>query len=124
MGVMNHNAIVATTWDDDKFYIVKQWITDLGGDYAQFRCLFAFSGSVANGYQTIVLCPDGSKEGWKPSVQGNELRDRFVARLEQDCYGDGSSPWCWVEIGFGEFGQKIIRGNNKNRYNDKLYAED
>lgn len=29
-----------------------------------------------------------------------------------------------AEQGFGEFGQKVLRGNNQNCYNDREYAEE
>ena len=68
------------------------------------------------------MAPDGSKEGWEDSYEGDRLRDRIVERLAVDDYEDGSSPWSWVEVGFGEYGQKVIRGNCVNCYNDADYA--
>ena len=43
-------------------------------------------------------------------------------RLEADGYSDGSSPWSWVEVGYGEYGQKLLRGNNENRHGAEGYA--
>ena len=37
-------------------------------------------------------------------------------------YSDGSNPWDWIEVGYGEYGQAILRGNNKNCYSDSEYA--
>ena len=66
--------------------------------------------------------PDGSKEGWDTSNQGDDLRQRFIEELAKDNFNDGSSPWDWVEVGYGEYGQKVLRGNNKNSYTDEEYA--
>ncbi len=120
MGVVNHNCIVATTWNPVKWARVQAWINDL---HERDQKLFTTAESWVNHHNTIVLVPDGSKEGWTESDEGDELRDRFIEQLKLDEYDDGSSPWAWVEVGFGEFGQKVLRGNNTNRYSDAEYAE-
>ena len=126
MGMMQHHAIIATTWDEKTFEAIKGWISKLGKDHQE---LFLTGGSWVNGHQTVVMVPDGSKEGWETSDKGDGLRDAFIQRLEADSYGedeDGESegsPWRWAEIGFGECGQSIkrgagevARGNNENLY--------
>lgn len=113
MGIMNHNAVIATTWDDTKIQEIKEWVSNLE---TKFRSLFVFAPSICNGHQTIILAPDGSKEGWDESKQGDHLRECFIAKLKEHEYEDGSSPWSWVELSFGEFGQEIVAGNNKNQY--------
>lgn len=118
VGTVNHNAVVATTWDKVRFSAVQEWVAALEvrsvATGADFRTLFAFAPSVANGCNTVVLAPDGSKEGWPDSEDGDRLREAFIRRLEEDAYSDGSSSWKWIEVSFGEFGQSIVRGNNKN----------
>lgn len=59
MGVINHNAIIATTWHE-----------------------------------------------------GDTLRNIFIETLATSNFDDGSSPWEWVEVSYGEYGQSIVRGNN------------
>lgn len=115
MGTINHNAIIATTWDPKIFDALLTWVNK--------RAQFIKNSSMMNGYQTLVLVPDGSKEGWANSSQGDVLRNEFIDRLEQDKYGDESSPWCWIEVGYGEYGQKVLRGNNKNCFGNNDYAE-
>ena len=116
MGVMNHNAVIATTWKKEEVERIKK--------FAEFNnsALFLFSNEVTNGYVTVVLVPDGSKEGWEESDDGNDLRKRFIEKLEQANYDDGTNPWDWIEVGFGEYGQKVLDGNCKNMYNDSEYA--
>jgi len=121
MGVMNHNAIIATTWSKDSFRAAETWIAEACKGW-QF--LFALTGEVDNGYRSIVMVPDGSKEGWERSAVGDGLRERFIAFLESHTDEDGSSPWCWVEVGFGEFGQALLRGNNRNEYSDSPWYPD
>lgn len=113
MGAENNNAVLATTWNDKAVARIKEWID---AQPAEWRSLFAVVAAISNGKTTVVLCPDGSKEGWETSDVGDDLRRRFIAELAGDDYEDGSSPWEWVEIGYGEYGQKILRGNNTNCY--------
>lgn len=119
MGVINHNAVIATTWSDDKADELQKWIDNLEETE---RSLIVRSGSWVNGYNSFAVMPDGSKESWDESDAGDNFRFRVMERLLLDNYDDGSSPWDWVEVGFGEYGQKILNGNCKNCYSDREYA--
>lgn len=119
MGVENNNAVLATTWSEAALARLGAWISEQPKEWA---ALFATVPAISNGKATIVLCPDGSKEGWDTSNQGDYLRQRFIEELAKDNFDDGSSPWDWVEVGYGEYGQKVLRGNNANCYTDEEYA--
>jgi hypothetical protein len=58
------------------------------------------SEKAINGYRTMIICPDGSKEGWSDSDLYNERRDRFKDWLNGNCYEDDSSPFEWAEIAY------------------------
>lgn len=120
MGVMHHNAVIATVFNQDYFNDMKKWIEELEVEKTFVgldpKKLFIFGGGIANDYHTIVLVPDGSKEGWPDSDVGDKLREVFIAKLNSMAYDDGSSCWRWIEVGFGEIGQEIIQGNNQNEY--------
>lgn len=118
MGVMNNNAIIATTWSSEEVERIKRWVAAL----PKMQSLFLFGGEEMNGEITVVMVPDGSKEGWDESDFGDQLRACFIKELEKANYSDGSNPWDFVEVGYGEFGQKVLRGNCKNKYNDSEYA--
>lgn len=62
----------------------------------------ALSDVCVNGTQTFAIYPDGSKEGWTTSDQGNVFRERLVEWLEEQRYEDGSSPLDWVEVQYGD----------------------
>ena len=119
MGVINHNAMVVTTWSDDRANELQSWIDQLSDREQE---LIVRVGSWVNGQHTFFVAPDGSKEGWEESNEGDRLRDKIVKRLAVDDYNDGSSPWSWVEVGFGEFGQKVLRWNCNNKYSGAEYA--
>lgn len=120
MGVINHNCIVATTCNDK--YIEKFNQDFLPTIPEEFRTLFLVGEAVVNGDHTIVMLPDGSKEGWTLSNTGDEVREKFVLFLNSLSFPDGSNPFDFVEIGYGEYGQKILRGNNVNGHTDEEYA--
>ena len=119
MGVENNNVVIATTWNKKEVERIKSWIDDLN-DFG--KGLFLFGDKKINGIITVVMVPDGSKEGWIESDEGDKLRAIFITELEKGNYEDGSSPWDYIEVGYGEFGQKVLKGNCKNLYDDSEYA--
>jgi hypothetical protein len=119
MGVENNECVIATTWDDESIAKVRGWINDLP---EQQQKLFVFVPALVNGKTTIFLAPDGSKKGWDIANETEKLRNSFVSLLESFAYEDGSNPFDFVEVGYGEFGQAILRGNCENMYGDEPYA--
>lgn len=113
MGVENNECIVATTWSDDIISQVSSWIKDLPPEHQQ---LFVNIPSLVNGKTTIVLGTSGSKKGWELDQTWQKLKDAFVEKLQCFDHGDGSNPFDWVEVSYGEFGQKILQGNCTNKY--------
>lgn len=55
-----------------------------------------------NNYQSFFIPPDGSKEGWCDSNEGDKRRKRFVKYLDQQREEDGSTCLKWVEIQYGD----------------------
>ena len=53
------------------------------------------------GYFSFLIGPDGSKELWPQSDEGDAKREQFISYLEELPYDDGSSPVNWVEIQYG-----------------------
>jgi len=58
--------------------------------------------SVSNGYGSFFIAPDGSKEGWSTSDDGDSLRDKAIEILDSYNFDDGSSPFAWVEVQYGD----------------------
>lgn len=112
MGVINHNTIVATTWSGEEVNHINSWINTLDHRH---KSLFVTCNNIF-GDTTIIMIPDGSKEGWEESNKCDELRGEFIKVLESRSHEDGSNAWKYVEVSFGECGQSIVRGNNKDMY--------
>lgn len=118
MGFENNECIIATTWDEKSVGTIMEWVKTIN---PEFQPLFVLVPSIVNGKQTIIMVPDGSKKGWDTAEQGRRLRDEFVKLLKSFDYEDGSNPFDFVEVGYGGFGQKILRGNCENVYGDDEY---
>lgn len=114
MGLIQHHAILASTWDNERYEDFLKWLTSEPLSESQKQQLLAQNNPGTNGYCTVVVCPDGSKEGWDESTAGNLLRDRILLKLASYDYDDGSSPWDVVEVSFGEQGAFIQRSNCKD----------
>lgn len=57
------------------------------------------SDTVTNSTATVVICPDGSKEGWHTSNEGDDRR--AAMRLWLDTMRGNNIFYDWVEVRFG-----------------------
>jgi len=95
MGYIAHNAIVVTSWNSDSIEAAACFARNLG------MTVLGPSAEAVNGYRSILVCPDGSKEGWQPSDEGDERRAGLREWMHSQAYSDGSSPLEWVEVRYG-----------------------
>lgn len=106
MGYINHNALLGISWNDSKRAEAAKWVQARAD--ARF---FAVSPVFTNGYWTLVCFPDGSKEGWAESDDGDRRRDEaaeFLKSLDKYCKV--------VEISLGEdgwLGQRVSQGTDE-----------
>lgn len=124
MGVENSECVIATTHIKEQVDDIREWIFKTTSEerYQEFSCLFHVGEEMINRLVTIIMMPSGSKKGWDADKKCEVLRGKFIEFLESFAYEDGSNCISYVEVGFGEFGQKLLRGNNMNMYNDNDYA--
>ena len=109
MGLVQHHALIATTSWDERIEKAKAWIDLLEPEDREF---FLISPVGVNGETSIVLFPDGSKEGWPQSEQGDVRREQFIEQVLKKDPG-----WMWIEGTFGERGSAITRDHNVRRVN-------
>ena len=93
MGTIQHDAVVAMI-SDRHIDTVRSWIDALPEDK---QTLFFLGPQLTNMYAAAVMTPDGSKEGWEPSNEADELREKFLA-LMSDVHAD------WVHASWGDLG--------------------
>ncbi len=95
MGYILHHTIVVTSWDGKT----------LSRAHREARKLFGKSASpltpeTVNGYRSFFIGPDGSKEGWSESGEGDQKREVFKTWLHKQVYEDGSSSLYWFEASY------------------------
>lgn len=96
MGYMRHHAIVVTSGTDRIEEAHAKALEIFGEDVT------AIQRSLINGYSTFFVGPDGSKEGWEASDEGNRRRDVFVVWLDAQRYDDHSSWLKWAVVQYGD----------------------
>lgn len=98
MGTISHHAIVVTATYGD--YAERAHAKALG--IFNERLVSPLSPGVVNGTRSFCVFPDGSKEGWDESADGDRKRDVFIEWLNLQRYCDGSTPYRWAEVNYGE----------------------
>jgi hypothetical protein len=107
MSTIQHTAVIATTWCNESYLKITDWITSLSELDKLAR--FGVHLSNINNMTTIVLMPSG-----KNYVEGeiDTLQEQFIQEIKKCAYEDGSNSFKWVQVSYGELGQGIICGNN------------
>ena|SRR4249919_327976 len=100
MGYILHNAIVVTAWQEEAARALADYAAEIGAE--------ALIGKPQiNGYITVCITPDGSKEGWSNSDDGDSRRNQIVTWL-------GAHPgwyfeWCEVAYGSDDATAEVTR---------------
>lgn len=101
MGTFQHHAIIVTTFDYGLSLDAKNQAVQLELGVTDIH------KSSVNGVHTFVIMPDGSKEGWSGSEDGDKARQSFIEWVLSKSYENGSNPFHWVEVGYGERGVSV-----------------
>lgn len=96
MGDIMHHTIIVTSWDKERIKKAHKKACKV------FPTVSESIESQINGYESFFIPPDGSKEGWAESERGNENRQEFIEWLNSQKYEDGSTPFDWAEIQYGD----------------------
>jgi hypothetical protein len=109
MGITIHRIVVVTSTFPEHILkarntaleIFNNWI-----EYERFWPLQELVGplmpSLANGYQTFVIAPTGSNEGYGIQEEVTERVDKFVNWLDAYRVSDGGSHLDWFVAYYGE----------------------
>jgi hypothetical protein len=96
MGYMRHHAIVVSSWNEES-------IARAHGEASSiFKWVSPVSPPMMNGHRSFFIPPDGSKENWPESEEGDRERARFVLWLDKQRCKDGSTNLKWVEVQFAD----------------------
>lgn len=123
MGYIRHHAIVVTSWEEKSLKDAYNIACDI------FPIVTEITEKTINGYSSFFIPPDGSKEGWDESEDGNKRRDEFIEYLDTQRWGDGSTCLKWIEIQYGDDDgiNKITRHSDEEervkKFNKELLEE-
>lgn len=96
MGYTRHHAIVVTSFSEET----------IAAAHAKAEALKMSVTPIVvtqiNAYHSFLIGPDGSKEWWADSDEGDRRRQEYVTWLRAQAYEDGSSPLAWVEVQYGD----------------------
>jgi len=95
MSYMAHNAIIVTSQIPEKLVPVRDHAVNLG-----LSCSEIIKSNI-NNVGTFLIAPDGSKEDWVDSDEGDKRRDEFTTWLRTQILCDGSSLFEWCEVRYG-----------------------
>ena len=87
MGYIRHNVIVCTFWDMKRAELCHSKAKEIFGKYVT-----EITPESTNGYCAFMIPPDGSKEGWAESVDGDCRRERFRKWLDEN-YSENYCKW-------------------------------
>jgi len=111
MGYIRHHAIIVT----DHGY--GEHINEAHTKAVEMGCNpSAVIRSAINNYHSFFIPPDGSKEGWGESSLGDMRRGKFIAWIDEQRYGDGSSPFSWVEVQYGDDNRETVVISHNDEY--------
>lgn len=116
MGYERHDAIVVTSCFEEALREAHIEATRRFADVMAHVTPITPAG--VNAYQSFLVAPDGSKEGWKDSDDAEVKRTEFVQWM-RDAH-DRGVYLDWVEVNFGGDGpeQIYVRGE----YDDEWRA--
>jgi hypothetical protein len=105
MGTFQHHAIIVSTWSPGRAVEA----------HAEASRIFPWVSPLSpptdpNGYVSFFVPPDGSKERWPESKDGDKRRAEFIAGLR----AVPESPFRWVEVTFGERGARVERTDEED----------
>lgn len=91
MGYIRHHAIIVTAWDSRQLATCIAKAEELGLVHTEI------TESKINGYASFMIVPDGSKEGWGDSDEGESARAQWVkwAKESKNLWAD------WVLLNYG-----------------------
>jgi hypothetical protein len=95
MGYISHHAIIVTSFSSELVTKAHATAVEIG------MTVTPVVESPINGYASFMVVPDGSKEGWQPSHQGDSERRQFKLWLDNQRYEDNSTSLNWLEVNYG-----------------------
>ena len=100
MGTIKHNAIIVTGWDKTNMNTIRKKAKEIFKKHFENvqkgnKLVSNLVPSLMNEDFSFFIAPDGSKEGWQTSNNGDSAREEFIDYLS------GQKRCNYIEIYFG-----------------------
>lgn len=102
MGYDRHHAIVVTTFQEGFASVAHARAVQLGLQVSEILV------SGVNFWSTFLVAPDGSKEGWTTSYEGDFARKAFTDWLNEQQKQSKYSDWVEVQYGDDDLVTKVV----------------
>jgi hypothetical protein len=113
MGTIQHKTLVITCSDRIKCKKLKSKIKRNIRD----QCFLGnvFEGPI-NGYVSFCFYTCGSKLGWSEDVKHEKNIEMVIKLIKEYDYEDGSNPFDYVYVSYGDCGAEIVKTNCQNMF--------
>jgi hypothetical protein len=103
---IRHHILVITVHEQKLAEELRKQISELYKKNMEakngFQLISPVVQSLINNYYTFFIAPDGSKEGYDLSDDGDRVRAKVVALLDTYKTTDGTFPVSYVELFYGD----------------------
>jgi len=111
MGIQQHETLIITTYDKS---ICEELVSKLSNENKY--CLSDYHVSPVNGYVSLTIYTIGSKLGWKEDKFHKNNIYQIIKTIKTFDFDDGSNPFDFVHLSYGDWGAEIERTNCENKY--------
>ena len=114
---IKHHAIVVTSNEKDKIELVRKKSIEIYEVFMETKNGKALVGQMTigliNNFYSFMIAPDGSKEGYDTSEDGDIAREKICSFIESLKDINGINPVNYIEVCFGsdDGTAKIINHN-------------
>ena len=115
----DHKAVIATTDDPDEAKRIQAWIETLPKYFREVIEVSEFN-DVTIGSMTVTMIPRGWVIDDARQAKYDVYRDLLIKELNKGVSVLQRNKWDYVEVSYGDRGQKILRGNCIEPYIVKL----
>lgn len=99
MSTIIHRALIVTTYDDARMEKLHAFAIVESSHLGLVSPVWV---SPVNYYQTFVIFPEGSGEGWDDNERAKAFRQRVIDEIRRhDDPEDGSNPFEWALVEYG-----------------------
>lgn len=102
---IQHHSIIVTCNDKESLALVRNEVLRLYKSNMEAKnsnqLVSPILDSLINKFCSFFIAPDGSKEGYDASEDGNRIRKKIVEFLNSLAEADGSNSIKFVEVSFG-----------------------